>query len=97
MERDILFYQANFEPEVFRMIDAFEKNDMKYFNFFKTKTIKIVDKILEMSKSFAEKEEWFVVRNLVEDFEFIGDFEVQILKKYGNPFSVKFAKKLSSI
>lgn len=92
-----MFYQANFEPEVCRMIEAFEHKDIKHFEFFKIKTIKIVDEILRISNSFVEKEEWFAIKNLVTDFEFITNFEVEILKKCGNPFSVKFAKRLSLV
>ena len=91
MQRDILFYQANFEPEVCRMLDALEKNDEKYFAFFKIKTIKIVDEILKISKSWVEKEEWSAIKNIVQDAEFATEQMKNVLRNFGNPFSVKFA------
>lgn len=89
--RDILFYQANFEPEVCRMLDALERKDEKHFNFFKTKTIKIVDQVLNLSKNWAEKEEWNTIKNIVNDAEFATDQMKDVLRSFGNGFSVKFA------
>lgn len=96
MQRDILFYQANFEPEVNRMIDAFENKNEKYFELFKNKTLKIVENILNLSNKFSEKEEWNVVKNLIESFSFLNIEEKEILRKYGNCFSLKFAKILNN-
>jgi hypothetical protein len=93
MNRDILFYQANFEPEINRTIDAFQKGEEKYFNFFRNKTLKIVDEILRFSKKSVEKEEWFAIKNIIQDLEFANTEELEILRKYGNCFSVKFANR----
>jgi hypothetical protein len=90
-KRDILFYQANFEPEVCRMLDALEKKDEKYFNFFKIKTVKIIDEILNLSTRFVEKEEWGAIKEIVSSAEFATVQMKSILRNYGNCFSVKFA------
>ncbi len=95
MKKNLLFYQANFEPEVNRAIDAFSVGNQKHFEFFKNKTLKIVDEILNFSTSFVEKEEWYVVRNLTENIPHILDEEREILRNYGNPFSMKFARLIS--
>lgn len=95
MKRDILFYQANFEPEVCRTLDALEKNDTKHFEFFKNKTLKIVDEILKLSQKFVEKEEWFAIRNMVADMEFINNEEKSVIRNYGHCFSLKFGQIMS--
>ncbi len=96
MQKDILFYQANFEPEVNRMLQAEKKEEEKYFLLFKNKTLKIVDQILNLSKSFPEKEEWFCVRNIIENIEFTDESTKKIILNYGIPFSNKFAHRLNT-
>jgi hypothetical protein len=91
--RDILFYQANFEPEVCRMLDAKAAGDQKYFDFFQMKTIKIVDEILKLADRYCEKEEWSAIRNLVTEALYITEEESYLLRNYGNPFSIKFSRK----
>ncbi len=93
MQKDILFYQANFEPEVCRAINCLEKKDLKHFEFFKIKTVKIVDEILKLSKKSVEKEEWFAIKNLVQGLETLDQEEIALLKNYGNSFSNKYARK----
>lgn len=91
-KRDILFYQANFEPEVCRMLSALEEKQEKHFQFFKIKTLKIINEVLRLSKSWAEKEEWLAIRNIVQDAEFATGQMKSVLRNFGNPFSVKFAR-----
>lgn len=95
MQKDILFYQANFDPEVNRLIDAFQKGDEKYKNIFKAKTLKIVLEILNLSTKPSEKEEWSVVYELVENVEYTNEEERRILSTYGIPFSNKYMHSLS--
>lgn len=95
MQRDILFYQANFDPEVARAIDALEKGDGKHFVFFRNKTLKIVSEILSLSKKYFEKEEWFAIYNMVKDMEYLTPEEFSLLKNYGLCFSAKFARRLT--
>jgi hypothetical protein len=58
LQKNILFYQANFEPEVHRLVKAFDEKDEKRFQFFKQKTLKIVSEILNLSTRAVEREEW---------------------------------------
>jgi hypothetical protein len=93
LEKDILFYQANFDPEVNRMLKALNENKKQDYLAFKNQTLEIVTSILKESKNQAEKEEWSVIYNLVDQSEFINEEEKQILSKFGIPFSEKFMSK----
>jgi hypothetical protein len=95
MQRDILFYQANFDPEVNRMLEAQKSGQEKHFLLFKNKTLKIVDTILSLSDKFVEKEEWFTVRNIVENIEDATEQMKEIVSTFGVPFSNKYARGLS--
>ena len=90
LEKNKLFYQANFDPEVNRMLKALESNKESDYKIFKDKTLNIVNKILEFSDLPAEQEEWSAVYNLVDQSEYINSEERQILCKYGIPFSDKY-------
>jgi hypothetical protein len=91
LEKNILFYQANFDPEVNRMLKALEINNLDDFNLFKAKTLNIVREILSLSTRSAEREEWSTIYNLVDQSEFASLEEKDVLSKYGVPFSNKFA------
>lgn len=95
MQKDILFYQANFEPELNRLLQAEKSGDLKFILLFKNKTLKIVDEILKLSNNFAEKEEWFSIRNIVADIEHTDENVKKIISNYGIPFSNKYAYRLS--
>jgi hypothetical protein len=96
MQKEILFYQANFDPEVNRMLDAYKSGQEKYFLLFKSKSLKIIDTIISMSNKPVEKEEWFAVRNIVEHIENSTDQMKEIVSVFGVPFSNKYAVKISS-
>ncbi len=90
MQKNILFYQANFDPEINRLLAALEKKDEKYTQIFKDKSLKIVQEILNLSIKNAEKEEWSTIFNLITDIDFTNAEERRILSTYGVPFSNKF-------
>lgn len=89
-EKNILFYQANFDPEVNRMLKSLEEKKMNDYLVFKNKTLKIVQEILNFTEKSAEKEEWSTIFILVDESEYINNEEKNILSKYGIPFSEKF-------
>lgn len=95
MQKNILFYQANFDPEINRLLKAIENSDEKFKEIFKEKTLKIVSEVLRQSVKPAEKEEWSAVYNLVQDIEFATEEQKRILSTYGIPFSNKFAMQFN--
>lgn len=93
-EKNILFYQGNFDPEVNRMLKSLEFDKKDEYEMFKNKTLKIVENILLNSTKPAEQEEWGTILSLVDQSEYINDEEKRILSKYGIPFSEKFMRNL---
>ena len=97
-EKTTEFYMANFEPEMARFAQAVEENKKDEALIFKNKTINILGQILASTNlSPAGREEWQVIRNLVESYDSIDDFSKKVLLAYGQPFSYAFMKKLSLI
>ena len=90
---NILFYQANFGGEVERMFTASDENNQKHFEMFQQKSLNIAEKIISMSNNFAEKEEWFAIRNLLEAVKDIDAYSKNVLLTFGTPFAIKFAYK----
>lgn len=94
-KRSALFYMANFEPEVARMIKSFEWHKKEQAEVFRTKTLAILKNIITAPETSAPaREEWTVIKNLVDGYEKLPLSKKKILANFGKPFSFKLASKL---
>ena len=97
-EKDLLFYMANFDPEINRMDKAYRENNKEKFVLFKNKSLLVLNKIIESKElKGAGKEEWFTIRNIVEGYEHATPYMQKITCSFGLPFSEKFARRLTSL
>jgi hypothetical protein len=95
-KRSVLFYMANFEPEVARMIKSFETDEKEQAELFRAKTLVILKNIITAPDiSIPAREEWTVIKNLVDGFENLSPFKKNILANFGKPFSFQLAKLMS--
>ena len=72
MTKDLLFYQANFDPEINRALDALENGNQKYLEIFKNKTLKIEELLEEMETIVASGTKLnldYAIEDLVEEDE----------------------------
>ncbi|MBI1975700.1 MAG: hypothetical protein HYS59_01720 [Candidatus Vogelbacteria bacterium] len=93
--KDALFYMANAHPEIGRMADAEQEGDLRRANNARMRILDIIDCILSFDTiSFAAREEWSAVRNLIQAYEMLSIFEQSIVKNYAEPFAFKFMRKL---
>lgn len=91
-----LFYMANFEPEVARMIKSFETGERERAELFRTKTLVILKNIITAHSATAPaREEWTVIKNLVDGYENLSSFEKIVLANFGKPFSLKLAEQMN--
>jgi predicted dithiol-disulfide oxidoreductase (DUF899 family) len=96
IEKNSLFYMANFYPEVNRMLDFYDAGKNEAANNAKTRALNILDQILSYKDiKPGGREEWNVIKNFVLGFDKLDDYEKTILKKYAEPFSFKFMNQYS--
>ena len=94
-EKNTLFYAANVEPEIARMLKAHDQGNTDAALKFKTRTLDMISKILSLREiSPAGREEWFAIQNLVMGYDKLDSFSRHILLSFGRPFSEKFMRQL---
>ena len=87
-----LYYAANFDPEVHRLLSAYERGDTVSAELFKEKIVTIIQKILTAPDiSPAGTEEWNIIAGLIETYDSNSAAENALLAVYGAPFSMRFA------
>ena len=95
-KRSLLFYMANFEPEVARMIKSFEERKKEQAELFRTKTLVILKNIINApDASIPAREEWTVIKNLVDCYENLSPFKKMILANFLKPFSFQLARLMN--
>lgn len=97
MQKNALFYMANFDPEINRMIKAYEAGKDVEAQVFRTKVLDILNHIFSFPEvSNAGREEWTTIQNLVEGYENTDAYEKKVLSSYGVPFSNLFISKMQN-
>lgn len=94
-EKNTLFYAANVEPEIARMLKAHDQGNTDAALKFKARTLDMISKILSLGEvSSAGREEWLAIQNLVTGYDKLDPFPRQVLLSFGKPFSEKFMRGL---
>ena len=94
-EKNTLFYAANVEPEIARMLKAHDQGNTDSAMKFQARTLDMISKILTLGEvSAAGREEWFAIQNLVTGYDKLESFPRQVLLSFGKPFSEKFMREL---
>jgi hypothetical protein len=87
-----LYYAANFEPEVARLFRAHDAKNAVAEKSFLDSTLATIASIVSASDiSAAGREEWGVMRQLVEGYTSLDETTRKMVLAFGTPFSMRFA------
>ena len=93
--KNTLFYAANLEPEIARMFRAHDEGKYDEAEKFKERSLDMVSKILSLNEiNGAGREEWLVIRNMIEGYDKLDKASREIILSYGKPFSEKLMYQL---
>lgn len=87
---------ANAHPEIGRLLDFHKSGKKDAAENAKVRAVGIVDEILGLEISLAGRTEWAQVKVMIENYENLGEFEVEILQRYAEPFAMKFMNSYMS-